>query len=129
MCEPVLWLLLAVMLLRRRGLSAALFDRQEPPRLSCGVPLQLMHAVGTAYADLAVGEAQLGVPQLADRLRTLGYSVRVRTALGATGAPIDGGCLRNLRHQFLTLTLPNSGERPGPGAMRLRAPTAVGMHA
>ena len=68
-----------------------------------------MHAVGAAYAEQAPSDAELGVPELGERLRALGYSVRVRTALGAAGGPIDGGCLRNLRHQFLTLILYNCG--------------------
>lgn len=71
----------------------------------------LMHAVGSAYAELSASSKELGVPELADRLRTLGYSVRVRTALGTTGAPVDGDCLLNLRHQFLTIILPDLGVR------------------
>lgn len=68
-----------------------------------------MHAVGAAFAELASSGKVLGVPELADCLRGLGYRVRMRTALGMSGASIDGDCLLNLRHQFLTIMLQGSG--------------------
>lgn len=75
--------------------------------------LQLVRAVATAYADAAADGRELPAPRLADRLRRGGYGVRVRTALGGAGAggSIDGECLRNLRHSFLSVTLP--GDKPG----------------
>ncbi len=65
-----------------------------------------------AYADAAAEGHELPASGLADRLRRDGYCVRMRTALGGAGAggSIDGECLRNLRHSFLTISL------PGPGA-------------
>jgi len=61
-----------------------------------------------AYADAAAEGRELPVTRLAERLRRGGYGVRVRTALGGAGAggSIDGECLRNLRHSFLSVSLP-----------------------
>lgn len=48
------------------------------------------------------------VDELGERLRTLGYSVRLRTALGGDSFGGNASCLRNLRHRFLAVSLPNS---------------------
>lgn len=48
------------------------------------------------------------VDELGERLRTLGYSVRLRTALGGDSFGGSASCLRNLRHRFLAVSLPNS---------------------
>ena len=52
------------------------------------------------------GAPALGVDELADVLRRLGYAVRVVQALGGgTG----GACLRSLRHTFLTVGVGGGG--------------------
>ena len=61
----------------------------------------LLH-VRFAREDAAKRGATLAVPELADTLRRLGYSVKIRTALG--GGP-GGACLRSLRHSFLTVSV------------------------
>jgi hypothetical protein len=61
----------------------------------------LLH-VRFAREDAAKRGATLAVPELADFLRRLGYSVKLRTALG--GGP-GGACLRTLRHTFLTVSV------------------------
>jgi uncharacterized protein (TIGR01615 family) len=63
---------------------------------------QLGLAVNAAYEKAAAGGRQLGIDELADTLRGQGHDVRIRTALGGGGG---GECLRNLRHQFLTLNM------------------------
>ena len=65
-------------------------------------PLQLGMAVNAAYEKAAGAGQQLGIDELADTLRRQGHDVRIRTALGGGGG---GECLRNLRHQFLTLNM------------------------
>lgn len=45
----------------------------------------------------------LGVEALGERLKKLGYAVKVRTALG--GEVAGSSCLRNLRHCFLTVVI------------------------
>lgn len=50
------------------------------------------------------------MPRLAQILTALGYRVQLRTALGGG----DGAdCLRNLRHSFLSVTLPSPTGMPG----------------
>jgi hypothetical protein len=63
---------------------------------------QLGMAVNAAYEKAARAGRQLGIDELADTLRGQGHDVRIRTALGGGGG---GECLRNLRHQFLTLNM------------------------
>jgi uncharacterized protein (TIGR01615 family) len=58
------------------------------------------------------GHPHLGVAELADTLRRLGYPVRMRTALGGGWG---GACLRNLRHSFLAVTLPGAVEAEDGG--------------
>jgi len=48
------------------------------------------------------GHTHVGIAELADTLRKLGYPVKLRTALGGGWG---GSCLRNLRHTFLAVTL------------------------
>ena len=55
------------------------------------------------------GEEHLTVAELADTLRKLGYSVKIRTALGGGWG---GACLRNLRHSFLAVTLTSPNAAP-----------------
>ena len=49
----------------------------------------------------------LTVEELGNRLRKLGYNVKLKTALGGDGN--GSSCLRNLRHSFLAVTVPNNG--------------------
>lgn len=51
---------------------------------------------------------EMEVEMLGERLRALGYSVKVRTALGGDSVGGNASCLRNLRHCFLAVTLPNA---------------------
>ena len=46
---------------------------------------------------------QLNVEELGERLRTLGYMVKMKTGLGGDGT--GSSCLRNLRHSFLEVQL------------------------
>jgi len=46
---------------------------------------------------------QLNVEELGERLRTLGYMVKMKTGLGGDGT--GSSCLRNLRHSFLEVHL------------------------
>ena len=82
-----------------------------------------------AYADAAAEGHELPASGLADRLRRGGYRVRMRTALGGAGAggSIDGECLRNLRHSFLTVSLPGPGASTSwlPGLPPIRLVTHV----
>lgn len=60
-------------------------------------------AVNAAYEKAAAAGRSLSIDELAEALREQGgYDVRIRTALGGGGG---GDCLRNLRHQFLTLNM------------------------
>ena len=52
-----------------------------------------------AREEAAAAGRPLEADSLAERLRCLGHSVTVRTALGGGGG---GECLRNLRHTFLS---------------------------
>lgn len=63
---------------------------------------QLGHAVNAAFEAAELSGKAPSVDQLADSLRARGYDVRIRTALGG-GATQE--CLRNLRHNFLTVNL------------------------
>ncbi|KAK9817165.1 hypothetical protein WJX72_010578 [[Myrmecia] bisecta] len=54
-----------------------------------------------ARADLIMSGRGMEAADLAAKLRRLGHSVAVRTALGGGWG---GACLRNLRHTFLTCT-------------------------
>lgn len=69
----------------------------------------LLH-VRFAREDAAKRGCVSALPDLADTLRRLGYSVKMRTALGGGGG---GACLRNLRHQFLSVTI----QSPGGGSV------------
>lgn len=51
---------------------------------------------------------EMDTVELGERLRTLGYSVTLRTALGGDSIGGSSSCLRNLRHSFLAVSLPNS---------------------
>ena len=53
---------------------------------------------------------EMEVDELGERLRTLGYTVRLRTALGGGSSGGSASCLRNLRHCFLAVTLSNNAE-------------------
>lgn len=78
-------------------------------------------AVNAAYEKAAGAGRQLGIDELADTLRGQGHDVRIRTALGGGGG---GECLRNLRHQFLTLNMTGArhaqswGLTENPSALR-----------
>ena len=58
-----------------------------------------MRQVALAREEAAAAGRPLEADALAERLRCLGHSVTVRTALGGGGG---GECLRNLRHTFLS---------------------------
>lgn len=66
-----------------------------------------MH-VRLAREDAAKRGQPLSVGDLADTLRRLSYTVKIRTALGGGWG---GACLRNLRHTFLTIDLHSHGAR------------------
>lgn len=51
---------------------------------------------------------EMEVETLGERLRALGYTVKLRTALGGDSIGGSASCLRNLRHCFLAVTLPNA---------------------
>ena len=69
----------------------------------------LLH-VRFAREDAAKHGHALTIAELADTLRRLGYSVKIRTALG--GGP-GGSCLRSLRHSSLAISLAGpSGPMP-----------------
>jgi uncharacterized protein (TIGR01615 family) len=57
--------------------------------------------------------------ELGERLRTLGYTVTLRTALGGDSIGGSASCLRNLRHSFLAVTLPNSSDSTSSGAEKV----------
>ncbi len=63
-----------------------------------GACAQLMRQVALAREEASAAGQPLEADRLAERLRCLGHSVTVRTALGGGGG---GECLRNLRHTFL----------------------------
>mgnify|MGYP007114774439 CR=1 FL=1 len=69
--------------------------------------MQLLVHVRLAREDAAKRGNHLSVPGLADTLRRLGYHVKIRTALGGGWG---GACLRNLRHQFLTVDFSAQGQ-------------------
>ena len=58
---------------------------------------------------------EMDTVELGERLRTLGYTVTLRTALGGDSIGGSASCLRNLRHSFLAVTLPNSSESASSG--------------
>lgn len=58
-----------------------------------------MRQVALAREEAVAAGRPLEADVLAERLRCLGHSVTVRTALGGGGG---GECLRNLRHTFLS---------------------------
>lgn len=84
--------------------SPPLASRQLLQLLQPATPLeqQLGRAVHVAYESAATRRAQLSIDELTDQLRSQGYDVRIRTALGGGD---NRECLRNLRHQFLTLNM------------------------
>ncbi len=62
---------------------------------------------------------EMDTVELGERLRTLGYTVTLRTALGGDSIGGSASCLRNLRHSFLAVTLPNSTESASPGVEKV----------
>jgi uncharacterized protein (TIGR01615 family) len=90
--------------------SAASLDRLQSLVQARGNDEEMlaMH-VNYALSDaLERNGSEMDTAELGDRLRTLGYSVTLRTALGGDSIGGNASCLRNLRHSFLAVSLPNS---------------------
>jgi len=57
---------------------------------------------------------EMTTEELGERLRALGYTVTLRTALGGDSIGGNASCLRNLRHSFLAVCLPNATNNSSP---------------
>ena len=81
---------------------------EDEEMLSMHVNYALNHSLESCGGEMDTVE-------LGERLRTLGYTVTLRTALGGDSIGGSASYLRNLRHSFLAVTLPNSSESASPG--------------
>ena len=83
-------------------------EDEDEEMLSMHVNYALNHSLENCGGEMDTVE-------LGERLRTLWYTVTLRTALGGDSIGGNASCLRNLRHSFLAVTLPNSSESASSG--------------